>query len=142
MILAALVDGEGDHKALLGRIIFAHRRHDTDVGIAMFEIEPSQKVAVGLNTVGIIDVGRLQEAEPIALRRLDDVLQPAVRESVGADKYNILHAGFVAFGDLKHQIDAVVGQIDDLGHDRDVETPAALIDFDDPLHVGLYGRLR
>jgi hypothetical protein len=40
------------------------------------------------------------------------------------------------------EVDAVVRQLDDFRRDGDVETAAALIDFDDALHVGLHGRLR
>ena len=54
----------------------------------------------------------------------------------------LLHPGFRTLGDLEHQIDAVVRQIDDLRIDLDVEAAAAVIDFDDPLHVGLHGRPR
>ena len=58
------------------------------------------------------------------------------------DEADILDAGLVAFVDLEHQIDAVVRQLDDLRLDGHVEAAAAVIDFDDALHVGLHGRLR
>ena len=59
-----------------------------------------------------------------------------------ADEADVLDAGLFAFLDLEHEIDAVVRQLDDLGIDRDVETAAAMIDFDDALHVGLHRRPR
>ena len=68
-IVRAFLDGEGDDEALLAGIVLAGRRNDLDVGIAVLEIKPADQVAVGLDTVGIVDVGRLQEAQPIGLCR-------------------------------------------------------------------------
>ena len=63
-ILAALVDREGDDKALLGGVVFADRRNDPHVSVAVLQIKPAQQVAVGLDAVGVVNIGRLQEAEP------------------------------------------------------------------------------
>src|SRR5262249_49109486 len=65
-----------------------------------------------------------------------------MRKRFCADKHDFLNAGFVAFLDLKYQVDTVVGQLDDLRIDRHIETAAALINFDDPLNVSLNGRTR
>ena len=65
----ALLDGEGDDEALAGRIVLADRRDDAHVGIAVLEIEAAQQIAVGLDAVRIVDVGGLQEAQPVALGR-------------------------------------------------------------------------
>jgi hypothetical protein len=107
----------------------------------VLEVEPAQEIAIGFNAIGIVNVGRLQEAEPIAFRGLDHVLQTARRKRVRAGEADILDAGLIAFGYFEHQIDAVVRQFDDLGLDAHVEPSAAVIDFDDALHVGLHGRL-
>ena len=50
----------------------------------------------------------------IALGGLDHVLQAASRICVGADEMDVLDAGFLAFVDFEHQIDAIVRQFDDL----------------------------
>ena len=142
VILAALIDGEGDEEALLVRVVFADRRDDAHVRIAVFEIEAAQQVAIGFHPVRIVDVGGLQEAEPIALGGFDHVLQTAGRIRIRANEADLPHAGFRTFGDLEDQIDAIVRQLDDLRLDLDVEAAAAVIDFDDALHVGLHGRPR
>jgi len=74
-ILGALVDREDDVKPFLARIVFADCRDDAHVRVAVLEIETAQQIAVGFNAVGIVDVGGLQEAEPVAFRGLDDVAQ-------------------------------------------------------------------
>ena len=60
-VLLALLDSESEHKAPLGRIVLGGRGHDANVDIAVLEVEPPQQIAVGLDPVGIIDVGILQE---------------------------------------------------------------------------------
>ena len=114
-ILRALVDREGDDEAFLRRIVFADRRNDAHVGITVLEIEPAQQIAVGLDAVGVVDVGGLQEAEPscfpmvliTSLRRPDE-------NAWVPTKRDVLDAGLFAFLDLEHQVDAVVRQFDDL----------------------------
>jgi hypothetical protein len=59
-----------------------------------------------------------------------------------ADEFDAAHAGLGAFGDRKDQIDAVVRPVDDLRIDPHVEHAAAVIDFDDALHVCLHRRPR
>ena len=56
-------------KPFLRRIVFADRRDDAHVGIAVLEIEAAQQIAVGFHPVGIVDVAGLQEAEPDCSRR-------------------------------------------------------------------------
>ena len=75
MVLRAFLDGEGDDEALFGRIVFAGRRDDLHVGEAVLEVEAANQIAVGLDAVGVVDVGGLQKAEKVRLRGLDDVLQ-------------------------------------------------------------------
>src|SRR6185312_3872915 len=142
LVLRALVDGEGDDEALLGRVVLTDRREDSHVGVAVLEVEAAQEVAVGLDAVRIVDVGGLQEAQPVADRGLDHAPEPARRISVRADEADVLHAGLLAFADVEDEVHAVVRQFDDLRRDGDVEAAAAVIDFDDALDVGLHGRLR
>ena len=74
----------------------------------MFEIKPAQQVAVSFHAIGIVDVGRLQETQPIADRGFEDVRQAALRESMQTNEANFLYTGLVAFFDLENQIDAIV----------------------------------
>ncbi len=142
MVERPLFDREGDDEAFLRGIVDAGRRYDLNVGKAVLEVETPDQIAVGLDAIGIVDVGRLQEAQEIRFRGLDHLFEAPVRIGIVADKDDLLDAGLFAFVDLEDQIDAIVRPLDDLRHDRDVETPVALIDFDDALDVGLHHRLR
>ncbi len=63
---------------LLG-IILGQRGHDLHVGVAVLEIEAADQVAVGLDPIGIVDVGAAEEAQEVGFARLDDVLQAVGR---------------------------------------------------------------
>ncbi len=99
-----------------------------------------QEVAIDLDAVGIVDVVRLQEAQPIGLAGLDDVLQSLVRKVIVADEHDLGDAGLRALVDLEDEIDAAVRQFDDLGRHSHVVAAGALVDLDDALHVRLYER--
>jgi len=73
--LLSFLDLEGDEKALLLRIVFGERGHDLDVGETILEIEATDQVAVGFDAIGVVDVVAAEEAEQIALMRLDDIAQ-------------------------------------------------------------------
>src|SRR5262249_22661478 len=62
MVERSLFDGEGYDEAFFTWIVHAGGRHHLHVGIAMFEIEAPDQIAIGFDAVGVIDVGRLQEA--------------------------------------------------------------------------------
>ena len=65
MIERPFLDRESDDETLFRRVVLAGRRNDLNVGIAVAEIEPPDQIAVGLDAIGIVHVGRLQEAEDI-----------------------------------------------------------------------------
>ena len=69
MVSAPFLDGEGDDEALPGRVVFAGRGDDLHVGVAVAQVEAADEIAVGFNAVGIVDVGGLQEAEPVRFGR-------------------------------------------------------------------------
>jgi hypothetical protein len=106
----------------------------------VLEIKPPQQIAIGLEPVGVIDVGGLQETQKVACRRLDNFLQARTREVLVADKVDRLDARLGAFLDLENQIDPVIRQFDDFRIDRNVETTATMVDLDNSLNVGLDGR--
>ena len=141
-VLLTFLDIEGDNEALQRGIVFAHRRDDAHVRITPVEIEAAQQVAVRFDAVLIIDVGRLQEAQPVALAGLDDILQPVRRIGAVSDEIDALDAGLLSFGDLVDEIDAVVRQFDDLRHHTHVIAAGAPIDLDDALGIRLNHRAR
>ncbi len=67
----------------------------------------------------------------------DDVAQLAVAEGAIADEIDALDLGRPALGDLEHEIDAVLLELDDFRLDRRGEAALAAIDVEDALHVGL-----
>ena len=91
----------------------------------------------GLDPVGIVNVARFQEAEKIGLCGLDDILEPVIPISAVADKADGLDRRLLALGDFEHEVDAIVGKLDNLRHDAHVVTPVAAVLFDDALGVGL-----
>ena len=117
MVLLAFLDGEGDDESLRVRIVFPGRGDDADVDEAVFEIVAPQQVAIDLDAVGIVDVVRLQEAQPVGLAGLDDVLETLVGEGLVADEHDLGDAGLGALVDLEDEVDAAVRQFDDLGRD-------------------------
>ncbi len=133
---------EGDDEALGVRIVFPGRGDDADVDEAVFEIVAPQEVAIDLDAVGIVDVVRLEEAQPVRLAGLDDVLETLVGEGFVADEHDLGDAGLRALVDLEDEVDATVRQFDDLGRHGHVVAARALVDLDDALHVRLHERAR
>src|ERR1700716_2726923 len=70
-IAQALVNVEGDDKTLFLRIVLGDRRRNTDIGISVREIEAPQRIAIGLEAAGIVEIIIEQEAEQIGLTGLD-----------------------------------------------------------------------
>ncbi len=73
---------------------------------------------------------------------LDHVAQAPARVGAIADEIDFLDRRLAAFGDLEHQIDAVVRPVNDLRLDPHIIAAIAAIDFDDALHVRLHDRAR
>src|SRR5205823_2017183 len=138
----AFLDDEGDDEPLPRRVILRNGGNDLDVGEALAQIKAAQQVAIRLDAIGIVDVVALEKAEDPALAGLDDVLEARPPEGTVSDKDDLADRGFVALGDLEHQIDAIVRQLDDLRLDAHVEASGMVIDVDDSLHVRLHHRAR
>ena len=141
-ILRALIDRERDDEALLRRIVFADRRNHAHVGIAVLQIEPAKQISIGFDAVGIVDVGRLQEAEKVALRGLDFVLQAPYEKHALPTKRMSLTPVFSPSWISNTRSTRLFGSSMIFGSTRDVETAVAMINLDDALHVGLDGRAR
>ena len=141
-VLLALLDREGDHESSPCRIEFPDRGYDAHIDVAVLEIKPAQQLAIRLDPVRIIDVAGLQECENSGLRGLDHVLEPERRVGAVADELDGLDAGLCTLGDFEDEIDAIIGKLDDLGLDPDIETAAAPVDLDQACHVRLHHRTR
>ena len=142
VIKGAFLDREGDDEALDRGIVFAGRRDNLHVGIAVSQVETPDQVAVGLDAVGVVDVGGLQKAQEIGGGGLDHLLEAIIRIGVIADEDDGSDAGLFAFPDFKDEVDAIVRPLDDFRHHLNVEAAIAVIDLDDARDVGLHHRLR
>ena len=138
MVQRPFFDRKRDDEALLGGIVFGDRRDHLHVGKAVLQVEAADQTAVGFHAVGVVDVGGLQEAQPVGLDGLDHLLETPRRIGLVADEVDRLDAGLFALVDHENQIDAVVRPLDDLRCHGDVETAVAVIDLDDALGVGLH----
>ena len=117
-------------------------RSYANVGKAVLQIETAQQVAIRFDTIRIINVRRLQEAEQVALARLDDVLKTEIGIGLVADKADGLDAGLRALGNFENEVDAVVRQFDYLRHNPHVEATIAPVLLDQALRIGLHHRTR
>ena len=142
VIQRPFLDGEGDDKALSARIVDAGGRYDLHVGITVLEVEAANQVAIGLDPVGIVDVGAAQEAQKVGFARLDDVLQAIGRIGDVADELDRPDAGLAALGDREDQVDAIVRLLDDFRGHTHVIAAGAPVDFGDALGVRLDHRAR
>ncbi len=115
---------------------------DLEVDIAVRQIEVAQPVAVDLETVGIVGVGRDQEAVPGGLGGEDDAAQLAVGERLVADEADLADVGAVPLLDLEDEVHPVLVELDDLGVDRRAEASAAPVEIEDPLDIRLHAALR
>jgi len=75
----------------------------------MLEIEAANQVAIGLDPVGIVDVGAAEEAQQIGFVRLDDVLEAIGRIGHVADEFDRFDAGLAAFVDREMRSTRLLG---------------------------------
>ena len=138
VVKLTLLDGEGDVEIFLVVRQLGHRRDDPEVGIALGQIELPQLFAVVGQAIGIIGIVRGQEPPPTRLPGRDLAAQITGGKTLVADKIDFRDSGFRAFGNLEHQINAVLRQLDHLGLDLRRKAPRAPIKFQNALHVGAH----
>jgi hypothetical protein len=134
----AFVDRVGDHEAVLVGRQLGDRRDHAEVVVAAVAVELAQLLAVVLDPVGVVIVVVGQELVPTALLGDDHVAQVVVRELDVAEDVDRQHAALGAFGDLEHQVDALLRQLDHLRGHRGADPARAAVELDDPLDVGLH----
>jgi len=114
-VLLTLLDLEGHQEALALRIVFRQRGDYLHIGKTVLQVIAADQVAVGFNTVRIIDVVAAEKAQQTGLMRLDDILETVRRIKIVADEFDRFDAGFSALDNRENKIDAVVGLFDDFG---------------------------
>src|SRR5262245_41483888 len=137
-VKVALLDVERDHETPALGIVFGDRRGDSNVGVAVLQIPAPEQLPVGVDAVAIVEIIALEEAEDSCFGGLDDVPQAPVAKSLVADEHNALDGGLGPFADLEHEVDAVIGKLDDLRLDPNIVPSGSPVDFEDALDVGLH----
>ena len=137
LVARPFLDDVGDDEVAAIGGQFGQRRDDAEIGITLRQVESAQLLLVGGEAIGIIAVVRLEQPEHAAgFLGVHFLLQATVGKLVVADDVDRADLGLVALGDLEHQVDAVLVELDDLGFDRGGEAALALVQFDDPVDVG------
>src|SRR5262249_4126177 len=133
----ALVDDEGDVETRAVAIELGARGDDANVGVAALQVELAHELLIQGHPVRVVDVGALDEVEQAGLGGGNDVAQLAVAEGAVADEVDGLHLGRRPLVDLKHDVDAVVVELDDLGVNGSRIPALPAVDVEDSLHIGL-----
>ena len=130
------LDHVGDDEVAAVRRQLGERRHDAEIRIALCQVEGAKLLLVGRETIRIVGVVRLQEAEHAAgLARVHLLAQPPVGKCVVAEDVDRADLGEVAFIDFEHDVDAVLVELDDLRIDPRGESALPAIEFEDPVDV-------
>ena len=137
-VALALLDREGDHKAIAVRGQFGHRRDDPEIGVALGQIEFAQQLTVVGEPIRVVGIGGRQKAVPPALLGFDRAAQGAVGEHPVANEIDAAHAGRLALVDLEDEVDPVFRQLDDLRLDGRGKAAAAAVELEDPPDVVLH----
>ena len=135
-----LFNGHDDVVALALGIVAHVGADDAEVGIAVLQIKAANELLIGRDLVGIIDVGRLEEGEPVHLGGLHEIAQTRGGEVVVAREIDGANAGLAALVDSEDHVHAAIGQIDGAGGHRGVGTTAATIEVQNALDIGLHSR--
>ena len=137
LVAVALVDGEGDEEAFAVGGQLRHGRGDAEIGEALLQVVAAQQFAVIGDAIRVVIVVGRQESVPPLFLGLQDFTQLRVGVLAVADEIDALDQGRRTFGDLEHQVDAVLLQLDDLRLDGGGEAAVAAIQFEDALDVVL-----
>ncbi len=112
------------------------------VGVTVLQVELAQQLPIEVHAVRIVDAGALQKVEPALLRSADNVAQLSIAEGIVADEVDALHLRRLALRNLKHEVHAILLQLDDLGLDRSGVASLPPVDIEDSLHVRLHSSAR
>ena len=136
-VVVAFFYRERQIEALAATVEVSRRRDDLRIGIAVLHVELAQQLAIEIEPVGIVDVGRLEPGQPALLGRAHDFLQLRVGKGLVADEADVLDLGTRPFADFVDDVDAVLLEFDDLRLDGGGEQTLLLVHVQDALHVGL-----
>ena len=98
---------------------------------------PAQKLTIEIQAIGIVNIGRFEEAQQARLGGRDDTAQLRVRESVIAYEIDAQNLRFRPFGDFKNDIQTAIIKFDDLNIGLDGIVTGPAIDIENALHVRL-----
>ena len=142
VVALPFLNREGDHEpaAVWGQL--GDRRADVEVGVTARQVEAAEQLLIECDAIGVVGVVCGEKPVPGRLFGLDHIAQIAVVELPIADEYDARHLGERAFIDLENQIDAILGQFDDLGLDRRRKAAIAAVQLEDSADRVLHPRAR
>ncbi len=137
MVLRAFVHRDRDDVA--GRVVLIGDVGvgDAEIRVAVLHVIFADRLLVGGEAIGIVNVAVLKPREEIHLGRLHQPVQAIGRNGVVADEFDFAHAGLVAFVDLEDEIDAPVGQLHQAIADLRGAAADLLIGVPDAIDVAL-----
>jgi hypothetical protein len=138
-VLRPFVDREGHDDTLVVGVGAGIRAH-AHVGIAMRAAEAAKEIAVGVDTLGIVDIVIEQKAQHVRLAGFDHALELLGRIGVVSGERHPSHRELVAFLDLEHEVGAAVLVGDGFRIDRDAEITVQAIELDDADDVVVHQR--
>ena len=111
VVLRPLVDRDRDDVAGWVRLVGDVGVGDAEVGVAVLHVIPADRLLVGGEAIGIVDVGALEPRQEVHRARLHQVVQAVARDGVVADEADLADAGLLALVDGEDEIDAAVRQV-------------------------------
>src|SRR5215207_681070 len=137
LVAGTFFDDVGDHEVAPVRRQLRKRGNDTEVCITLRQVKGAEFLLVGRQSIRVVAVVRLEEAEHAAGLASEHLLAKLlVTERLVADDVDAADLGLVALVDLEHEVDAVLLEVDHLRLDLSGEAALALVKLDDPLDVG------
>ena len=125
-----------DDEVLLVRRQLGHGGNHAEIGIALRQVELPQLLLVVSHAIGIVAGAAAEYLGEAGLLRQHLALELAVGELLVADDVDRADLRLRPFGDLEHDIDAVLAELHHLRLDGRGEAALALVQLDDPGDVG------
>src|SRR5215207_3673924 len=139
-VLGTLLHRHCDDPAARGRVEASVRPDEAEVGVAVLQVVAPDDLLVGGDLLRVVDVGILDEAEEVHLRRVHEVAQARRREHLVADEVDLLDARLAAFDDGEHHVHGAVRQIHEPRRDGGEAAAAAAVELEDAFAVALDSR--
>ncbi len=141
VVLRPLVQRDRDHVAGRVRLVGDVGVGDPEVGVAVLHVIAADRLLVGGEAIGIVDVGALEPGQEVHRARLHQVAQTVAGDGVVADEADVTNAGLPMFVNREDKIDASIGKLNEPLGDLGFVVAVFLVGVLDAADVGLAERL-